>query len=77
MQSISAIQDVGLLRDEITKLYEKYRQLATQSKKLEFDLEMEQGHVNILRHDNQSLKKMAVNMVCLVNRVYYLDIDTG
>lgn len=69
--SISSIQNMGVLKDEIKKLHEKYKLLTTQTKKLEFDLEMEEGHVNILRHDNQSLKKSAVNMVCTLCHVYH------
>lgn len=32
-------------------------------KKLRFELEMERGQVNILRHDNKLLKELAVKLV--------------
>lgn len=57
------IQDIEELRNETKKLHEKCIQQAARIKKLEFDLEMEQGHVNILRHDNQMLRQMTVDMV--------------
>lgn len=61
----STIENIDILREETKKLYTKYTNQAAKIKKLEFDLEMEQGHVNILRHDNQSLRKRAVDMVRL------------
>lgn len=59
----NTIENIDSLRVETKKLYAKYTNQAAKIKKLEFDLEMEQGHVNILRHDNQSLRKLAVDMV--------------
>lgn len=62
----STIENIDSLRVETRKLYAKYTNQAAKIKKLEFDLEMEQGHVNILRHDNQSLRKLAVDMVNMI-----------
>lgn len=62
---ISTIEDIDNLRQETKKLYVQYNQQAILIKKLEFELEMEQGHTNILRHDNQTLKKTAVDMSVL------------
>lgn len=58
------IEDIDELRAEARKLHEKCIKQEARIKKLEFDLEMEQGHVNILRHDNQMLRQMTVDMVC-------------
>lgn len=58
-----AIDNLGELRSEVKKLHEKYVQQEAQIKKLEFELEMEQGHVKILRHDNKLLRQMTVDMV--------------
>ncbi|KAL1930255.1 hypothetical protein VTP01DRAFT_1409 [Rhizomucor pusillus] len=62
------IQDIEELRNETKKLHEKCIQQAARIKKLEFDLEMEQGHVNILRHDNQMLRQMTVDMTALAEQ---------
>jgi cell division protein FtsB len=51
------------LRQETMKLHAKYSNGAAKIKKLEFDLEKEQGQINVLRNDNQSLRKKAVQMV--------------
>lgn len=51
------------LKSQVKKLHETCVQQEARIKKLEFDLEMEQGHVNILRHDNQMLRQMTVDMV--------------
>lgn len=58
-----AIDNLDQLRAEVKKLHEKYVEQQAQIKKLEFELEMEQGHVKILRHDNKLLKQMTVDMV--------------
>ncbi|CAO3630109.1 unnamed protein product [Mucor hiemalis] len=64
----NTIENIDSLRVETKKLYAKYTNQAAKIKKLEFDLEMEQGHVNILRHDNQSLRKLAVDMTALTEQ---------
>ncbi|CAO3593982.1 unnamed protein product [Absidia cylindrospora] len=56
------------LKQHIQRLFEQCRQQQTQIKKLEFNVEMEQGHVNILRHDNQTLKQLTVNMTALAEQ---------
>ncbi|CAO3623701.1 unnamed protein product [Cunninghamella echinulata] len=68
LASILAINDINQLKEEIQHLYEKCRQQQSQIKKLEFEVEMEQGHVNILRHDNQTLKQLTVNMTALAEQ---------
>ncbi|KAI8072458.1 hypothetical protein BC940DRAFT_292648 [Gongronella butleri] len=60
--------DIQKLKATVEKLYADNRQMAQRGKKLEFDLEMEQGHVNILRHDNQTLKQLTVNMTALAEQ---------
>ncbi|KAL7335748.1 hypothetical protein PS15p_201174 [Mucor circinelloides] len=67
-QHISALEDIQQLRQEAKKLCDQYHQQSLYIKKLEFDLEMEQGHTNILRHDNQALKKTAVDMSALTEQ---------
>jgi hypothetical protein len=62
---ISTIENIDNLRQETKELYAQYNQQAIHIKKLEFELEMAQGHTNILRHDNQTLKKAAVDMSVL------------
>ncbi|KAI8639116.1 hypothetical protein BD408DRAFT_276816 [Parasitella parasitica] len=62
IRHIATLGNIDHLREEAKKLYEKHRQQAARIKKLEFELEMEQGHTNILHNDNQSLKKTAVDM---------------
>ncbi|CAO3649169.1 unnamed protein product [Mucor fragilis] len=68
MQHVTAIDNIQQLRQEVSKLYHQYHQQALHIKKLAFDLEMEQGHTNILRHDNQALKKTAVDMSILTEQ---------
>ncbi|KAL9541329.1 hypothetical protein MBANPS3_009180 [Mucor bainieri] len=68
MQHIATMDSIQQLRQEIRKLHDQSHQHSLQIKKLEFDLEMEQGHANILRHDNQSLKKRAVDMSILTEQ---------
>ncbi|CAG8546792.1 31592_t:CDS:2 [Gigaspora margarita] len=61
-QSVLNFQDPIILRQELQNAYERVRQQELDIKKLKFELEMEQGHVNILRHDNQMLRQMTVDM---------------
>ncbi|KAI8076820.1 uncharacterized protein BX664DRAFT_344035 [Halteromyces radiatus] len=65
---ILSINDEEILKTEIQKLFTQCRQQQSRIKKLEFDVEMEQGHVNILRHDNQTLKQLTVNMTQLAEQ---------
>ena len=58
-----ASNDLTTLKDQVKKLHEKCAEQEAHIKKLEFELEMEQGHVNILKHDNKMLRQMAVDMV--------------
>ncbi|KAI9469711.1 MAG: hypothetical protein EXX96DRAFT_587172 [Benjaminiella poitrasii] len=62
LDELMAIDNLNELRNEIKNLYEKCRQQEAEIKKLEFELEMEQGHVKILKHDNKMLRQMAVEM---------------
>lgn len=62
-KSILNSQDPALLKKELEKAFEIVRQQELEVKKLKFELEMERGHVNILRHDNQMLRQKTVNMV--------------
>ncbi|KAK9766405.1 hypothetical protein K7432_004542 [Basidiobolus ranarum] len=52
--------------EELKKLLNEYVQRSQDQersiKRLQFDLEMEIGHVNILRHENQTLKQLTVDM---------------
>ncbi|CAM0136299.1 unnamed protein product [Umbelopsis sp. WA50703] len=50
--------NVELLRKKIREAAETIRNQEAIIKKKSFELEMEQGHVNILRHDNQMLRQM-------------------
>lgn len=63
LDALLEIQDMDELKAQVKKLHETCLQQEARIKKLEFDLEMEQGHVNILRHDNQMLRQMTVDMV--------------
>jgi DNA-binding protein YbaB len=63
LEELLAIDNLGELRAQVKKLHEKYVQQEACIKKLEFELEMEQGHVKILRHDNKLLRQMTVDMV--------------
>ncbi|CEP18416.1 hypothetical protein [Parasitella parasitica] len=65
---IATLDNIEQLREEAKTLYEKHRQQAARIKKLEFELEMEQGHINILRHGNQTLKKTAIDMSVLTEQ---------
>ncbi|CAO3640995.1 unnamed protein product [Mucor hiemalis] len=62
LDELMAIDNLNELRAEVKKLHEKWVQQETRIKKLEFELEMEQGHVKILKHDNKALRQMAVDM---------------
>jgi DNA-binding protein YbaB len=63
LEELMAIDNLGELRAEVKKMHEKYVQQEARAKKLEFELEMEQGHVKILKHDNKLLRQMTVDMV--------------
>ncbi|KAI9290300.1 hypothetical protein BC943DRAFT_376430 [Umbelopsis sp. AD052] len=60
--------DIELLRRQLTKASETIKNQQVVIKKLNFELEMEQGHVNILRHDNQMLRQMTVDMTALAEQ---------
>ncbi|KAI8368878.1 hypothetical protein EDC96DRAFT_504646 [Choanephora cucurbitarum] len=62
LDELMALDDLAALRDQVKKLHEKCTEQEAHIKKLEFELEMEQGHVNILKHDNKMLRQMAVDM---------------
>ncbi|KAI8339133.1 hypothetical protein BC941DRAFT_422197 [Chlamydoabsidia padenii] len=68
LTTLLATDDIQQLKNTIQQLFEQRRQQQTQIKKLEFEVEMEQGHVNILRHDNQTLKQLTVNMTALAEQ---------
>ncbi|SAL95616.1 hypothetical protein [Absidia glauca] len=68
LTSLLATEDPQKLKKTVQQLFEQQRQQQTQIKKLEFEVEMEQGHVNILRHDNQTLKQLTVNMTALAEQ---------
>ncbi|CAG8435495.1 8457_t:CDS:10 [Funneliformis caledonium] len=55
-------EDPIVLKQELQNAYERIRQQELEIKKLKFEVEMEQGHVNILRHDNQMLRQITVDM---------------
>lgn len=55
--------NIELLRKKFKEAAETIRHQEAIIKKKSFELEMEQGHVNILRHDNQMLRQMTVDMV--------------
>ncbi|CAH1757545.1 14557_t:CDS:10 [Entrophospora sp. SA101] len=56
-KSILNSEDPILLKKELEKAFEIVRQQELEIKKLKFELEMVQGHINILRHDNQMLRQ--------------------
>lgn len=68
LTSLLATEDPQQLKKTVQQLFEQRRQQLLQIKKLEFEMEMEQGHVNILRHDNQTLKQLTVNMTALAEQ---------
>jgi hypothetical protein len=63
LDELLAIDNLNQLRGEVKKLHKKVLQQVAQIKRLEFELEMEQGHVKILKHDNKLLRQMTVDMV--------------
>jgi DNA-binding protein YbaB len=63
LDELLAIDNLNQLRGEVKKLHKKLLQQVAQIKRLEFELEMEQGHVKILKHDNKLLRQMTVDMV--------------
>ncbi|KAI8884700.1 hypothetical protein K501DRAFT_247427 [Backusella circina FSU 941] len=62
LDQLLAIDNLTQLRNEVKKLHKKLLQQVTHIKRLEFELEMEQGHVKILKHDNKLLRQMTVDM---------------
>jgi hypothetical protein len=62
-EQVIGSDDIELLRQQLTKASDTIKNQEAVIKKLNFELEMEQGHVNILRHDNQMLRQMTVDMV--------------
>ncbi|KAI8983664.1 hypothetical protein BDB01DRAFT_789647 [Pilobolus umbonatus] len=62
VDQVMKVEDVNELRNEVKKLHDKCTQQDIALKKLEFELEMEQGHVKILKHDNKMLRQMTVDM---------------
>ncbi|KAI9313501.1 hypothetical protein BX666DRAFT_1977081 [Dichotomocladium elegans] len=68
LDALMSIQDMDELKAEVRALHEICMKQEACIKKLEFDLEMEQGHVNILRHDNQMLRQMTVDMTALAEQ---------
>ncbi|KAL7331674.1 hypothetical protein PS15p_203834 [Mucor circinelloides] len=62
LEELMAIENLGELRDQVKQLHEKCVEQQIHIKKLEFELEMEQGHVKILKHDNKLLRQMTVDM---------------
>ncbi|KAJ3130439.1 hypothetical protein HK098_000004 [Nowakowskiella sp. JEL0407] len=61
-QSIDSLNNTEELRAIAKMLLDRNTAQDQLIKKLKFELEMEAGHVNILRADNQSLKKLTVSM---------------
>ncbi|KAK4521900.1 uncharacterized protein ATC70_004438 [Mucor velutinosus] len=62
LEALMAIENLSELRDQVKQLHEKCVEQQIHIKKLEFELEMEQGHVKILKHDNKLLRQMTVDM---------------
>ncbi|KAI8975577.1 hypothetical protein BDF20DRAFT_879406 [Mycotypha africana] len=56
------------LKEQLEICKENYKQQQTRIKRLEYNLEIEQGKVNELRHDNQSLRKMAVDITAMAEQ---------
>ena len=63
--------DPTVLKQELLNAYERIRQQELEIKKLKFEVEMEQGHVNILRHDNQMLRQTTVDMVVICSGMMF------
>jgi hypothetical protein len=55
--------DPAVLHEALKQHAQRIQEQSTALKKLRFDLEMERGQVNILRHDNQRLKQLTVELV--------------
>ncbi|KAJ3034716.1 hypothetical protein HDV00_004762 [Rhizophlyctis rosea] len=55
-------EDLGVVRDLARQLKERVDVQEALIKKLRFELEMECGHVNILRAENQNLRQLTVNL---------------
>ncbi|RUS20810.1 hypothetical protein BC938DRAFT_475499 [Jimgerdemannia flammicorona] len=68
VDAAAALPDPDVLRAELQAALLRIAEQDTQLKKLKFELEMEQGHVNILRHDNQMLRQMTVDMTALAEQ---------
>ncbi|KAI9269063.1 hypothetical protein BDA99DRAFT_503432 [Phascolomyces articulosus] len=68
LENILCLENRDELKQEVKKIHETCVHQEARIKKLEFDLEMEQGHVNILRHDNQMLRQMTVDMTALAEQ---------
>ncbi|KAG1462556.1 hypothetical protein G6F56_005493 [Rhizopus delemar] len=62
LEDLMNLEDLNQLKDKVKELYQKYIEQDARIKKLEFELEMEKGHVKILKHDNKTLKQMTVDM---------------
>ncbi|KAG1458249.1 hypothetical protein G6F46_006857 [Rhizopus delemar] len=62
LEKLMNIQDLNQLKSEAKELLEKSVDQENRLKKLEFELEVEKGHVKILKHDNKALKQIAVEM---------------
>jgi len=67
-EQVIGSDDIELLRQQLTKASDTIKNQEAVIKKLNFELEMEQGHVNILRHDNQMLRQMTVDMTALAEQ---------
>ncbi|KAI9495710.1 hypothetical protein BDB00DRAFT_813177 [Zychaea mexicana] len=68
LDHLLSLENTNEIKQEIKKLHETCISQEARIKKLEFDLETEQGHVNILRHDNQMLRQMTVDMTVLAEQ---------
>ncbi|CEG68378.1 hypothetical protein RMATCC62417_04651 [Rhizopus microsporus] len=62
LEELLRIQDLDELKSKVKELHSRFLEQEARIKKLEFELEMEKGHVKILKHDNKALKQMAVEM---------------
>ncbi|ORE10484.1 hypothetical protein BCV72DRAFT_254313 [Rhizopus microsporus var. microsporus] len=62
LEELLRIQDLDELKSKVKELHSRCLEQEARIKKLEFELEMEKGHVKILKHDNKALKQMAVEM---------------
>ncbi|CEJ02624.1 hypothetical protein RMCBS344292_16624 [Rhizopus microsporus] len=62
LEELLRIQNLDELKSKVKELHSRCLEQEARIKKLEFELEMEKGHVKILKHDNKALKQMAVEM---------------